>query len=165
MAHVTRIKAKDPRNKQDAGKEPEPEAVKKPKSQKPEKVAEKATSGAVAASEKIENKKPEQETIKEKKTIIEAEVTSKAAKKAKKMAAKDAKKANKKPMSLPVRIITWPFRYVHESWLELRQVRWPSRGAAWKMVLAVVIYTGLFVGFIMILDALFTLLFNNILSK
>ena len=77
---------------------------------------------------------------------------------------KKPKKENKKPMSAPVRFITWPFRYIHESWLELRQVRWPSRKAAWKMVLAVIIYTALFIGFIMLLDALFTLIFNQLLS-
>ena len=77
---------------------------------------------------------------------------AKLAKKAAKLAKKEAKKANKKPMSAPVRFITWPFRYIHESWLELRQVRWPSRKAAWKMVLAVLIYTALFIGIIMLLE-------------
>ena len=105
-----------------------------------------------------------------KKAVSSASQDKKAAKTAKKAAklakkeAKQAKKASKKPMSAPVRFITWPFRYIHESWLELRQVRWPSRKAAWKMVLAVLIYTALFVGIIMLLDALFTLIFNQLLS-
>lgn len=81
-----------------------------------------------------------------------------------KKAAKPAAKPEKKPMGKFKRFITWPFRYIHESWLELRQVRWPSRGAAWKMVLAVLVYTALFVVIIMLLDALFTLIFSQILS-
>ncbi|MGF2565469.1 preprotein translocase subunit SecE, partial [Ralstonia pseudosolanacearum] len=32
-------------------------------------------------------------------------------------------------------------RYLKNSWLELRQVRWPSRKATWKMVLAIFVYT------------------------
>lgn len=79
-------------------------------------------------------------------------------------AKKEIKKPHKKPMSAPVRFITWPFRYIHESWLELRQVRWPSRGATWKMVLAVILYTALFITIIMLLDALFTFIFNQLLS-
>lgn len=79
-------------------------------------------------------------------------------------AAKTKTDKPKKPMSAPVRFITWPFRYLHESWLELRQVRWPSRGAAWKMVLAVLFYTALFILIIVLLDALFTLIFNQLLS-
>ena len=114
MANVTRIKAKDPKKKQE--------------------------------------KQPEQP----------AEVDKKAKKLAKK--AEKAAQKPKKPMSAPVRFITWPFRYIHESWVELRQVRWPSRKAAWKMVLAVIIYTAILITVIMLLDALFTLLFNQLLA-
>lgn len=54
--------------------------------------------------------------------------------------------------------------YFKNAWLELRQVRWPSRKATWKMVAAIFIYTGLFIAIIMLLDALFTWLFGLILG-
>ena len=79
-----------------------------------------------------------------------------------------AKKANKKPLPKALRILTAPFRkigsYIHASWQELRQVRWPNRKMTWKLVSAVVIYTVLFSVVIMLLDAGFTLLFNNLLK-
>ena len=54
--------------------------------------------------------------------------------------------------------------YFKESWQEIRQVRWPNRKATWKMVLAVIIYAAIFVAFLMTLDALFSLIFNQILG-
>lgn len=54
-------------------------------------------------------------------------------------------------------------RYIRDSWREMRQVRWLSRKATWKMTLATLVYTAIFVAFIMGLDALFTLIFNQIL--
>ena len=90
----------------------------------------------------------------------------KALKRATKAAQKQTQKTakTKKPARLPVRIITAPFRYIRDSWREVRQVRWPSRGATWKMVLAVLAYTLVFGVLIMLLDALFTLIFNQILN-
>ena len=79
-----------------------------------------------------------------------------------------AKKASKKPLPKVLRILTAPFRkignYIHASWQELRQVRWPNRKMTWKLVSAVIIYTVLFSVVIMLLDAGFTLLFNNLLK-
>ncbi len=74
-------------------------------------------------------------------------------------------KQPKKPMGKFRRVITAPFRYIHSSWLELRQVRWPSRKSTWAMVLAVLVYTAIFIGFIVLIDALFTLIFNNVLGQ
>lgn len=77
----------------------------------------------------------------------------------------------------PVLIITFPlrflifrplsrlFRYVKASWGELRQVHWPSRKATWKMTVVVIIYTLLFMVFILAVDYLMTLLFNQLLRK
>ena len=103
-----------------------------------------------------------------------------SSKKALKTASKEAvapQKTGKKTETMPkwLRIITWPFRmlavpfialgrYLKASWQELRQVRWPSRGATWKMLLAVLVYTAIFIIFIMLLDALFTLVFNKLLG-
>lgn len=55
-------------------------------------------------------------------------------------------------------------RYFRDSWHEIRQVRWPSRKATWKLVFAIFVYTALFVALIMLLDALFTFIFNKILG-
>ena len=85
-----------------------------------------------------------------------------------KTAKKAEKRENGKKLPAPIRIITAPFRvigrYIRDSWLELRQVRWPSRAATWKMLIAVVVYSGLLIAIIMLLDALFTWLFNLILG-
>lgn len=79
------------------------------------------------------------------------------------MAKTKAKKAPKKPF-----VLFRPFialgHYLRDSWQEIRQVRWPNRKATWKMVLAVIIYTAIFVVFLMALDALFSLIFNQILA-
>lgn len=82
--------------------------------------------------------------------------------------AKKTKKA-KKPMPKPIRVLTAPFRaigrYFKNSWIELRQVRWPNRKATWKMVLAVFVYTALLITIITLLDVFFTWIFNLILGK
>ena len=56
-------------------------------------------------------------------------------------------------------------RYLKDSWHELRQVRWPNRKTTWKMVLAVLAYTALFVIIISLLDLFFSWLFNLILGN
>lgn len=62
------------------------------------------------------------------------------------------------------RVLTAPFRYLRDSWREIRQVRWPNRKATWKMVFAIFIYSALFIALIMLLDVFFTWLFNLILK-
>ena len=71
-------------------------------------------------------------------------------------------KANKKKPFILIRPFVALFRYLHNSWLELRQVRWPNRKATWKMVLAVIIYTALFMAIIGLLDLFFGWLFGLI---
>lgn len=65
-------------------------------------------------------------------------------------------------------ILARPFvalgRYLRNSWRELRQVRWPNRKATWKMTLAVLVYCAIFIVFIMLLDALFTFIFDLLLK-
>lgn len=55
-------------------------------------------------------------------------------------------------------------RYIRDSWRELRQVRWPNRKTTWKMVLAVLVYTAIFMVLIMLLDTFFTWLSGAILG-
>ena len=101
----------------------------------------------------------EQQKPAEKPEVKEVKTTEKTSKKSD----KKAKKADKKPF-----VLFRPFcaigRYFRDSWREIRQVRWPSRKATWKMVLAVFIYSAIFLAFILLLDSLFTFLFNLILS-
>lgn len=72
-------------------------------------------------------------------------------------------KSAKKPFIL-IRPIVYFGRYIRDSWREIRQVRWPSRKATWKLFLAILVYTLLFVAVIMLLDALFTWLFETVIS-
>lgn len=89
--------------------------------------------------------------------------------KAKPAKAKIKAKANtpEKPLK-QVFILARPFvalgRYLRNSWRELRQVRWPNRKATWKMTLAVLVYCAIFIVFIMLLDALFTFIFDLLLK-
>lgn len=85
-------------------------------------------------------------------------------KKAKK-SQKISQQGDEKPLK-SVFILARPFvafgRYLRDSWRELRMVRWPSRGATWKMTLAVLVYCAIFIIFIVLLDLFFTFIFNLI---
>ena len=106
----------------------------------------------------------------ETKTKAQAKQQAKLAKtKAKAAKAKIKTKSNtpEKPLK-QVFILARPFvalgRYLRNSWRELRQVRWPNRKATWKMTLAVLVYCAIFIVFIMLLDALFTFIFDLLLK-
>ncbi len=147
MANITRIKAKDPN--------------------KSEKKSE-STSKKVAKPATITKKSP--------KEIKKLDKKQKKAEKHSKKSEQKSERAAKHPklhkvvriITTPLRIIAFPFvklgKYIANSWREIRQVRWPNRKATWKMVLAVFVYTAIFVAFIMLVDALLTLLFNNFLK-
>ena len=102
----------------------------------------------------VKDKKTEKDKLKERKRA-EKEISSKVS---------GEKKTEKKPFILFCPFV-YLWRYLRDSWRELRQVRWPNAKATWKMVLAVIIYTALFMGLIFILDLFFTWLFNLILGK
>lgn len=115
-----------------------------------------------APSEPTEAKKPApkaQKAPKPKK--VTAEKTKKTAEKSEAKLAKidDGRKPIKE-----VKLFARPFvalgRYVRDSWQELRLVRWPDRKATWKMTLAVLVYCAIMMIFILLLDTLFTFLFN-----
>ncbi len=80
---------------------------------------------------------------------------------------KSPKGTAEKPLK-EVFILARPFvafgRYLRDSWREIRQVRWPNRKLTWKMTLAVLIYCAIFMIFILVLDALFTFIFNLLLG-
>ena len=74
----------------------------------------------------------------------------------------DKQKPEKKPFIL-IRPLVYFFRYLRDSWREIRQVRWPSRKATWKLFFAIIIYTVIIGAIIMLLDVFFTWLFNTII--
>lgn len=56
-------------------------------------------------------------------------------------------------------------RYFKGAWVELRQVRWPTRRATWGLTFAVLLYSAFFVVVILLLDLLFKYLFELVLGK
>ncbi|MDO4978684.1 MAG: preprotein translocase subunit SecE [Candidatus Saccharibacteria bacterium] len=159
MAHVTRISA---------GKSGKKDETPKPKAMKPSKAIK--TIKKMDASIKAEQNK--KHTAPNSRVTARAEAgkaLSKAKTKEAKRAERAAKRAEKKKNEKPfVTAIKMPFRatgrYFSESWHEIRTCRWPSRKATWGMVLAVFIYTAIFMIFITLLDMLFKFIFNTILG-
>ena len=105
-------------------------------------------------------------TITRKKVVLKNKKSEKANRIKQRKAEKqlEKQKTGKKPFIL-FRPFVALFRYLRDSWREIRQVRWPNRKTTWKMVLAVIIYTAIFMVIILLLDMFFTWLFNIILGK
>lgn len=106
--------------------------------------------------------------ITRKKVVVKDKKSEKAkreqAKAAEKKISAPKKKAEKKPFFL-IAPFVYLWRYLRDSWMELRQVRWPNRKTTWKMVLAVIIYSALFMVIISLLDLFFSWLFGLILGS
>ena len=122
----------------------------------------------IKASDSSVKVEAEQETITRKTVVVKDKKQERIKSKENRKALKAAKKAAKKEEDKKVFILFRPFvaffRYLRDSWREIRQVRWPSRKDTWKMVLAVVAYTALFVIIISLLDIFFRWLFGLILG-
>lgn len=141
------------------------------------KITAKSRPQATAAADPTKPKTQTQPKTQTKPTGTQTKVTKAQAKQQAKLAKTKAKaakakikaKANtpEKPLK-QVFILARPFvalgRYLRNSWRELRQVRWPNRKATWKMTLAVLVYCAIFIVFIMLLDALFTFIFDLLLK-
>lgn len=56
------------------------------------------------------------------------------------------------------------FGYFAGAWYELKQVRWPTRKATWSLTAAVLGFSAFFVLFILLLDAGFKYLFEQLLK-
>jgi preprotein translocase subunit SecE len=102
-------------------------------------------------------------------TRISASDTSTPKKAAKTTSAKKLKAATKtakQPSTEPKEkgIFGSIIGYFTGAWYELRQVRWPNRRATWGLTGAVIIFTAFFVLFIVLLDLLFSYLFELILK-
>jgi len=54
--------------------------------------------------------------------------------------------------------------YFKGAWVELRQVHWPTRAAAWSLTGAVLAFSAFFVVFILLLDVAFKYVFELILK-
>ena len=123
----------------------------------------------IKAGESSREKQEDEPTITRKKVVVKdkkiAKQKQKEARKAEKKALKGTDEKNGKKPFILFRPFVYLWRYLRDSWREIRQVRWPSRKATWKMVLAVVIYTALFMVIITLLDLFFSWLFNLILGK
>ncbi len=132
------------------------------------KITAKSRPQATAAADPTKPKTQTQPKTQTKPTETQTKVTKAQAKQQAKLA-KTKAKANtpEKPLK-QVFILARPFvalgRYLRNSWRELRQVRWPNRKATWKMTLAVLVYCAIFIVFIMLLDALFTFIFDLLLK-
>jgi preprotein translocase SecE subunit len=53
--------------------------------------------------------------------------------------------------------------YFEGAWRELKQVRWPDRGATWSLTVAVIAFSLVFAGLILGLDYAFNELFRKVL--
>lgn len=121
------------------------------------------------ANAKVKAPTEPEKPVKAEKVVVKTEkAPAKTTKTPKEKSAKKTKKAEKttdgrKPIK-EVKLLARPFvalgRYIRDSWHELRLVRWPDRKATWKMTLAVLVYCAIMMIFILLLDTLFTFLFN-----
>lgn len=122
----------------------------------------------IKASESSVKVEEEQSPITRKKVVVDdkkqAAVKRKEIRKAEKLAKKQARAAENKKVFILFRPFVALFRYLRDAWREIRQVRWPSRKDTWKMVVAVLAYTALFVIIISLLDLFFKWLFGLILG-
>ena len=113
--------------------------------------------------------KSDEPTITRKKVVVKDKKSEKVKREKAKAAEKQitttkTDKSEKKPFIL-IRPFVYLWRYLRDSWMELRQVRWPTRKYTWKMVLAVIIYSALFMVIIALLDLFFSWLFGLILGN
>ena len=119
----------------------------------------------IKASDHKDDEKPTDEPDIIRKKVV---TKDKKPKKLKQKPAEKTKKVEKTEKGKKPFILFRPFvaigHYLRDSWHELRQVRWPNRKATWKMVLAVFIYTAIFAVFLLLLDMLFSFIFNKILG-
>ena len=118
----------------------------------------------IKASDSPRKQKPAEQIdeppITRKKVVIKDKKSEKNAKKQLKAKERAAKTDDTKKVFILFRPFVALGRYLRDSWREIRQVRWPNRKATWKMVLAVLVYTALFVLIISLLDLFFTWLFS-----
>ncbi len=139
MANITRIKAGDSSSAKDK------------KVEKEEVEAEEITRKVSIKAKNSENKKVREAKKSDEKAELKKE---KKAEKAKKKAVK-GKKNRKSDEEVG---------YFRGAFREIRQVRWPDRKTTWKLTFTVIGYIIIFSLFLMLIDALFTFIFNKTLG-
>ena len=77
---------------------------------------------------------------------------------------KKADQSSKTPIEAKRNIFARIGGYFKGAWLELKQVRWPTRKATWGLTLAVILFSAFFVVLILLLDALFQYIFKIIIA-
>lgn len=77
-----------------------------------------------------------------------------------------AKTSTKKTRKVPKALLAFVAlgRYFAGAWKELREVRWPNRGATWGLTIAVILFSVALTALILALDAVFKLLFEMIIK-
>lgn len=69
-------------------------------------------------------------------------------------------KVAKEPTNWFTKVLFGIGRYFKGAWIELMQVRWPTRQATWGLTLAVILFSVFFVVLILLLDAFFKFIFE-----
>jgi len=116
-----------------------------------------------------------EETVADSKNVTRIKATDSAASKAgnksgaikaSKVSKKTIKKVKvtKEPTNVFLKALVGIGRYFKGAWVELKQVRWPTRKATWGLTLAVIVFSAFFVVLILLLDAFFKFIFELIIK-
>lgn len=73
-------------------------------------------------------------------------------------------KTESKPVEARKNVFARIGGYFKGAWVELKQVRWPTRKATWSLTLAVLLFSAFFVVLILLLDTLFQFVFQQIIA-
>lgn len=101
----------------------------------------------------------------EKTELNQPKKLTRAEKKAARLARKNDEERPIKSYFLLFRPFVRLGRYLRDSWREIRQVRWPNRKTTWKLTLAVLVYSALFIVFLTLIDVFFTFIFDLLFKK
>lgn len=97
-------------------------------------------------------------------TVTRIKAVSTSSKKSKPTEQTKQVKSNADKQFILLRPFSAMGRYFKGAWVELRQVRWPTRKATWSLTGAVLLFTVFFVILVLLLDAGFKYLFEQILG-
>lgn len=98
-------------------------------------------------------------------TATKAPAKEKAVAKAEATVAPSAKPAKKSRTFSVLKPFKATGSYFKGAWVELRQVRWPTRRATWGMTGAVLAYSAFFIVFVLLIDAGFKYIFELMIGK
>jgi preprotein translocase SecE subunit len=116
-----------------------------------EKVAESKNVTRIKATDTAAKNTAGDKAVKATKAVKASKVPSKAPKKP---------RVAKEPSNLITQALFAIGRYFKGAWLELKQVRWPTRKSTWGLTLAVILFSIFFIVIILLLDAFFKFVFE-----